>query len=74
MAMDVLFTMLLAVVIAVGACVALDVVAVVIPLYLLMYVVQNLWKPSSCRVEEVGSLAAGERDISVTTFGAQLAG
>merc|ERR1711998_624345 len=47
MAMDVLFTTMLAVVLAIGACVAADALVVVLPLYLVLYVVQNLWKPWS---------------------------
>ena len=57
--MDVLFTLLLALVVAVGVCVAVDAVAVVIPLYLLLYVVQNLWKPWS--VAAVSDLMGDQR-------------
>lgn len=47
MAMDVLFTALLAIVLAIGACIAAGATAAVLPLYLLLFFVQNLWKPWS---------------------------
>lgn len=59
MAMDVLFSLLLLLVLAIGACVAADAVAAVIPLYLLLYMVQNLWKPWS--VSAVSDLMGKKR-------------
>lgn len=51
--------MLLALIVAIGVCVALDAVVAVIPLYLLLYIVQNLWKPWS--VSAVSDLMGKKR-------------
>ena len=45
MAMDVLFTILLMLILAIGTCISANVPVGVLPLYLLLYIVQNLWKP-----------------------------
>jgi hypothetical protein len=47
MAMDVLFNLMLLVVLATGLSVYLGAIAATLPLYLVLYVVQNLWKPWS---------------------------
>lgn len=59
MAMDVLFIVLLLLILAIGICMAAHATVLVIPLYLLLYVVQNLWKPWS--VSAVSDLMGKER-------------
>jgi len=47
MAMDILFNFMLGVVILIGLSVYANIILLSLPLYLALYVVQNLWKPWS---------------------------
>lgn len=63
MAMDILFNVLLAVVIAIGTSLYFQTVVLSIPLYLILYVVQNLWKPWS--LAAVSDLMGKQRRATV---------